>query len=191
MVHYLVCGGGRAFERVQTPGVRPLAEGELLELEGPWPLRSTRLAYVEDDAALARLAVAEWEDGAAYAVEGFAEPGTGNAFVIAAHRMLDAEGFRPYAEAIPDMLQRFGVRSLARGGKVTPLAGGWAPDRGVVLEFANVEAVMSFYTSDLYAPLLELRLRTTDPRFVVLARTGGIPAAVRQAAEAYLRARGR
>jgi uncharacterized protein (DUF1330 family) len=176
---------------MQARGVRLLADGGLLELEGPWTLDSTRLAYVEDDAALARLSAGEWGGGCAYAVEGLAEPGAGNAFVIAAHRMLDAEAFRPYADAIPDMLQRFGVRSLARGGKVTPLAGGFAPDRAVVLEFANVEAVISFYTSDRYAPLLDLRLRTTDPRFVVVNRAGPIPETVQHAAEAYLHSRQR
>jgi uncharacterized protein (DUF1330 family) len=103
--------------------------------------------------------------------------------------MLDPESFRPYGAAIPELLQRFGVRSLARGGTVTRLAGEFAPDRGVVLEFPSVEAVVDFYTSEVYAPLLKLRLRTTDPRFVVLSRSGAIPAQVRERAQAFTRAR--
>jgi uncharacterized protein (DUF1330 family) len=186
-----VIWGAAEFPTELTPmnGVEPLATGEMLVLEGPWPLGSTALAYCADDASLAPLPPHASTTSGAFAVEGIDAPAQGGAFVIAAHKMLDPNGFRPYGEAIPSMLRSFGVRSLARGGKVTPLAGTFVPDRGVVLEFPSVEAVVDFYTSEVYAPLLKLRLRTTDPRFVVLSRSGTIAPAVRQRAEAFVRAR--
>ncbi|HEX2215684.1 MAG TPA: DUF1330 domain-containing protein [Xanthobacteraceae bacterium] len=184
-MHYLVCGTQDPLP-AGHPGLRLLADGEMIVLEGPWALGRTVLACVDDEAALASLKPLMENAAGAYAVEGFKAPGQGQAFAIAAHKMRDAEGFRAYAEAIPALLDRFGVRSLARGGTVTPLVGDFVPERGVVLEFPSVGAALDFYTSDVYAPLLELRLRTTDPRFVVLARSGAIDPAIRHAAEAYV-----
>jgi uncharacterized protein (DUF1330 family) len=186
-MRYLICGGGASvFEAVTGAGACALADGEMLVLEGPWPMRRTLLAFLADQDAIDRLAALEMPGAIAYTVEGLAAPGAGEAFVIAAHKMLDAAGFRPYAEAIQGVLDRFGVRTLARGGAIKRLAGNFAPDRGVVLEFPTVESVIAFYTSEIYAPLLRLRLRTTDPRFVVLARSGAIPPEARRMAEAYL-----
>jgi uncharacterized protein (DUF1330 family) len=185
-MHYVVCGGDA--DLISAAGVRLLADGEMIVLEGPWALGRTRLGVVEDEAALAAVKSKVAHANGAFAVEGIEAPGNGKAFVIAAHKMLDPEGFRPYADAIPGMLARFGVRSLARGGKVTPLAGSFLPDRGVVLEFADPAALVAFYTSEEYAPLLALRLRTTDPRFMVIARSGAIPASMREAANAHLKA---
>jgi uncharacterized protein (DUF1330 family) len=191
-MQYVIWGAAEfPAELTRMNGAMPLAAGDMLVLEGPWPLGSTALAYVADDDVLATLPPHASTTSGAFAVAGFEAPGDGGAFVIAAHRMLDAEAFRPYAEAIPGLLKSFGVRSLARGGTVTRIAGAFAPDRGVVLEFPSVEAVVEFYTSPVYAPLLDLRLRTTDPRFVVLARDGKIPAPARERAEAFLAARAR
>jgi uncharacterized protein (DUF1330 family) len=169
------------------PGVQPLADGEAIVMEGPWPFARTALGYVADTSGFdVGTAAKRTQNG--YAVQGMAEPGSGNAFAIAAHKMLDVEGFRPYAETIPGFLEQFAVRSLARGGRVTPLGGAFAPERAVVLEFPSVEAAVAFYTSEAYAPLLALRLRTTDPRFIIMSRAGNITAPARDAANAYLAA---
>lgn len=184
-MHYVVCAGEAGL--LAHAGVRVLADGDMLVLEGPWTLGRAVLGVVEDEDMLARLRPALHASPGAFAVEGMAAPEDGAAFVIAAHTMLDPVAFRPYADAIPDMLADFGVRSLARGGKVTPLAGDFVPDRGVVLEFQSAAAVIDFYTSEAYAPLLALRLRTTDPRFVVLTRAGPIQPDVRARAQAFLR----
>jgi uncharacterized protein (DUF1330 family) len=189
-MQYVVWGAAELpAELSRANGVQPLASGEMLVLEGPWPLGATALASCSNDAALASLPALPSAASGAFAVEGLNAPAGGACFVIAAHKMLDPEGFKPYAEAIPGMLESFGVRSLARGGKVTRLGGDFVPDRGVVLEFADVQAAVNFYTADAYRPLLELRLRTTDPRFVVLSRNGVIPKSAREKAEEFLRSR--
>src|SRR5262249_2937344 len=109
------------------------------------------------------------------------------AFVIAAHRMRDPDGFRPYAEQVAAVVQRFGGRFLARAGRVTPLGGDFVPERAVIIEFPRADDAMAFYVSDVYAPLLRIRHATTDPRFVVVARSGALPTAARAAADSYLR----
>jgi len=192
-MHYVIASGDTAATAAvtQQPGVKRIADGEMLVLEGPWTLGPTALGFCDAAEPPRPLAAASGSNLTAYAVAGIDTPADGGAFVIAAHKMLDPVAFKPYAEAIPAMLASFGVRSLARGGTVTPLAGGFAPDRGVVLEFASVDALLDFYTSDIYRPLLDLRLRTTDPRFIVMARSGAIPAAARARAEEFVRSRQR
>lgn len=191
-MHYVIASGDTAATAaaMQQPGVRRIANGEMLVLEGPWTLGPTVLGFCAAAEPPLPLA-ASGNNLTAYAVAGIDMPADGGAFVIAAHKMLDPVAFKPYADAIPAMLASFGVRSLARGGTVTPLAGGFAPDRGVVLEFDSVDALLDFYTSDIYRPLLDLRLRTTDPRFIVMARSGAISAAARARAEEFVRSRQR
>ena len=180
-MQYLVWGAARP--PAALAGAERLAHGDCLELEGPWPLGPVPLSFVRAKTALEKADAAS----GAYAVEGFDAPGDGNAFVVAAHMMLDAQKFKPYADAIPAMLQKFGVRSLARAGTVTPLGGPFTPQRAVVLQFRDVDAVLDFYMSDEYAPLLALRKQTTDPRFIVLSRDGAISQASRQRTADFLR----
>jgi hypothetical protein len=57
----------------------------------------------------------------------------------------------------------------------------------VIIEFPTAADAIAFYVSGLYAPLLKIRHATTDPRFVLIARSGPLPADARDAAESYLR----
>jgi uncharacterized protein (DUF1330 family) len=184
-LRYLVAGLA-AIGRIGIDPARIIAQGEVTVFEGPWPWSEPIIVHM-DDAAVEGIR-AKAIDLEAYAVESLADSGTGEAFVIAAHRMRDAMGFRPYAEVVADIVRRFGGRFLARGGKVTPL-GAFAPDRAVIIEFPTAADAVAFYVSDVYAPLLKIRHATTDPRFVLLARSGALPAEARAAAESYLRSR--
>jgi len=162
-----------------------IAKGEMMVLEGPWPWGAPIVACL-DSAADIRVKAAGVD---AYAVEALDDPGGGEAFVVAAHRIRDTWGFRPYVEQVTDIVARFGGRFLARGGKVTLFGGNFVPDRAVIIEFPTAADAVAFYLSDIYAPLLKIRHVTTDPRFVVMARAGVLPAAVRARAEDYLRSR--
>ena len=63
---------------------------------------------------------------------------------------------------MPDVVRSFGGRFLARAGKVTPLAGAFVPERAVLIEFPTAGDALAFYTSERYAPLLKIRLATTE-----------------------------
>jgi uncharacterized protein (DUF1330 family) len=69
------------------------------------------------------------------------------------------------------------------------LGGDFVSDRAVILEFPTAAEAVAFYVSDVYAPLMRIRHATTDPRLVIVARAGALPAQARAAAESYLRAR--
>jgi uncharacterized protein (DUF1330 family) len=185
---YLVAGQTPNSSIVLDPR-RILAQGEMAVFEGPWALGASLIVGV-DDAAIEYIGwSAKTLKLAGYAVEAQVDPGAGEAFVIGAHRMRDPEGFRPYAEQVAAVVQSFGGRFLARGGKVTPIGGDFVPDRAVIIEFPTATDAVAFYCSDAYAPLLKIRHATADPCFVLMARSGALPRAALAVAENYLRSR--
>jgi uncharacterized protein (DUF1330 family) len=95
--------------------------------------------------------------------------------------MGDAEAFKPYIVRVPDVIKDYGCRYIARGNAVTPLCGLFAPDRLVLMEFPSADEVAAFYFSPAYAPLLQIRLKATEPRFVLVMRAGPLPDRTRQA----------
>jgi uncharacterized protein (DUF1330 family) len=185
-VHYLVAS--KAASAHLPEGVRPFADGETISFERPWTFGPPLIARLDDGFDPAALTAGISAAGLnAFAVEGLAEPGAGQAFVLGGHIMRDIERFRPYAAAVPEVVMSHGGRFLARGGKVTPIAGAFIPERVVLIEFADAAKALAFYISDRYAPLLKIRLATTEARLLIMARSGALPAGVRAHAEAYLR----
>ena len=184
-MRYLVAS--RAAAGHLLDGCRVVADGEMISFEQPWTFGAPVIARMDDTVDTGKLGASLQPGINAFAVEGLDEPGAGQAYVLGGHIMRDMERFKPYAEAVPDVVKSFGGRFLARGGKVTPLAGEFVPERVVLIEFPAADDALGFYISDRYAPLLKIRLATTEARLVILARSGDLPKHVRAAAEAYLR----
>ena len=176
-MRYLVASGLAA---TQLPkGCHLVADGEAISFEQPWSFGTPMIALVDDGADLT--ALTSKPAITVFLVEGIAPPGAGEAFAIGAHRMRDADAFKPYAARVADVSKEFGCRYIARGGAVTPLCGTFVPDRAVLMEFPSADDVVAFYFSESYAPLLRIRLAATEPRFVLLARTGALPERTRRA----------
>jgi uncharacterized protein (DUF1330 family) len=175
-MRYLVASGLAA---AQLPaGCHVVADGEAVSLEQPWSFGAPLIARVDDGADLN--ALKSKRDVTAFLVDGLQAPGAGQAFAIGAHRMRDADAFKPYIAGVPDVIKDYGCRYIARGGAVTPLCGSFAPDRCVLMEFPSAGDVVAFYFSEAYAPLLRIRLKATEPRFVLMMRSGALPDSVRQ-----------
>src|ERR1700693_1485470 len=124
-MRYLVASGLRSVDL--PPGCRVVADGEAVSFEQPWSFGAPLIAQVDDGVDLA--ALTSKSGVTAFLVEGIEPPGEGQAFAIGAHRMRDAEAFKPYIARVPDVIKDYGCRYLARGNAVTPLAGSFAPDR--------------------------------------------------------------
>lgn len=184
-MQYLVTCGVSAADLPK--GGRVIADGETVAFEEPWDFGPTLIARVEDGAGLS--ALEDRPGTTAILVEAAAEPDDGQAFAIGAHIMRDLEGFKPYAAGVPDVIKHYGCNYLARGGRVTVLAGAFVPTRVVLMQFPDAATVASFYFSDGYAPLLPIRLATTEPRFVLMARSGRVPEDVRRVIAARLPAK--
>jgi len=168
-------------------GLDVIADGEMVAFEGPWTFGAPVVARLDDAANLSSLKAKFTAAGLnAFAVEGVSEVGASQAILVGAHMMRDPEGFRPYAAAVPDTVKKYGGKFIARGGKVTPLAGSFVPERVVLTEYATADGAVAWYTSVDYAPLLKTRLATTEARLVVLVRSGDWPSVARAKAAAYL-----
>lgn len=64
------------------------------------------------------------------------------AYMIIESKVKDPEKYQQYIAQVPAIVARHGGRYLARGGQVTPLLGGWKPQRLIILEFpseANIQ----------------------------------------------------
>jgi uncharacterized protein (DUF1330 family) len=168
---YLVACGLKSADL--PPGCRVVADGQAISFEQPWSFGAPLIAQVDDGVDLAALKAKP--DITAFTVEGLLPPGEGQAFAIGAHRMRDTEAFKPYIARVPDVIKDYGCRYIARGNAVTPLAGSFAPDRLVLMEFPSADDVVAFYFSAAYAPLLRIRLKATEPRFVLVMRAGPLP----------------
>jgi uncharacterized protein (DUF1330 family) len=168
-VSYLVAGRS-AIERLALDARCIVAQGDAMVFEGPWPWDSLVVARI-DEAAIDGIR-ASGIDG--YLVEAIAEPRSGQALVVA-------------AQQVGAIVERFGGRFLARSGQATMLGGDFVSERAVIIEFPTAADAVAFYVSDVYAPLMTIRHATTDPRFLVMARTGSPPAEARATAEKYLR----
>jgi uncharacterized protein (DUF1330 family) len=176
-MRYLVASAVRAADL--PPGCRVVADGEMVSFEQPWSFGAPLIAQVDYGADLNAL---KSKPGVtAFLVDGIAPPGAGQAFAIGAHRMLDAEAFKPYIARVPDVIKDYACRYIARGNAVTPLCGSFAPDRLVLMEFPSADDVTAFYFSAAYAPLLRIRLKATEPRFVLVMRAGPLPERTRRA----------
>ena len=175
-MRYLVASSLRAADLPR--GCRVIADGEAVSFEQPWSFGAPLIAQADDGADLAAL---KGKRGVtAFTVEGQQAPGEGKAFAIGAHRMRDAEAFKPYIARLSGVIAPYGYRYIARGGAVTPLCGAFTPDRLVLMEFPSADEVAAFYFSDAYAPLLRIRLAATEPRFVLLMRAGPLPPSARR-----------
>jgi uncharacterized protein (DUF1330 family) len=72
------------------------------------------------------------------------------AYWIARARVDNLEQYHKYADRVPAILQRFGGRALARGGRCTTLEGlAWA-NRFAVIEFPTLDMTRACFDSDEY-----------------------------------------
>jgi uncharacterized protein (DUF1330 family) len=90
------------------------------------------------------------------------------AYLIADVEVTDPQGYEAYRQRVPAIIAAHGGRYLARGGATEVLEGDWVPRRAVVLEFPSREALMAFYRSPEYQPLIALRQRASNSRLVVV-----------------------
>ncbi|HVF99522.1 MAG TPA: DUF1330 domain-containing protein [Chloroflexia bacterium] len=90
------------------------------------------------------------------------------AYVIVDIDVTDPEGYEAYKAPAAANVLASGGRYRVRGGKTEVLEGDWQPNRLVVLEFDSMEQVKAWWNSEEYAPLKDVRHRTTNSRMIVV-----------------------
>lgn len=89
-------------------------------------------------------------------------------YMILEIEVVDAETYAEYVAQAPATVEQYGGRYLVRGGAVTALAGGWDPQRLVVIEFPTMERFQEWLTSPEYSTIAPLRERSTKGKAIVV-----------------------
>ena len=90
------------------------------------------------------------------------------AYVIADIDIIDPAAYEEYRARVPGVIAQYGGKYAARGGKVEPLEGGWAPKRIALLEFPSLEQAQKWYRSPEYAPLIKLRQKASRGKVIIV-----------------------
>ena len=90
------------------------------------------------------------------------------AYLIVDIEITDSEKYREYVEKVPAVVHEHGGRYLSRGTDVVPLAGGWRPERVILLEFPDMDRLAAFGNSPAYQALAVLREASTRTRSVAV-----------------------
>jgi uncharacterized protein (DUF1330 family) len=89
-------------------------------------------------------------------------------YLIAEVEVNNPELYARYAEKVPGVIARYGGRYLVRGGQVSPMSGGWNPQRLIVMEFPSAEQLRRCFASPEYRDILPLREQSTASRAIVV-----------------------
>ena len=79
------------------------------------------------------------------------------AYVLADITILDPDVYEDYRRQVGAVIEKYGGRYLVRGGASEVFEGGWRPNRLIVLEFPDMDALRRWYQSDDYQALLRIR----------------------------------
>ncbi|MGK9171137.1 DUF1330 domain-containing protein [Inquilinus limosus] len=90
------------------------------------------------------------------------------AYLIADTHVTNSDQYEEYKRHAAPLIERFGGRYLARGGKHEVLEGDWEPHRLVVLEFPDVASLKAWYDSAEYAPIKAIRQGASQCRLIML-----------------------
>jgi len=95
------------------------------------------------------------------------------AYLIAEHVVTDAVKFDEYRIKVGPMIAKHGGRYLTRGGShKMPEGGHWKPERVVIIEFPDMNALNAWYTSAEYQPLIALRKQCTSELDMLMTPEG-------------------
>ena len=73
----------------------------------------------------------------------------------------DQDAMNDYVARVGDSVTAFGGEYVVVGGPCEIVEGGWHPEYPVIIEFPSVERAHEWYSSELYAPLRDLRRRAS------------------------------
>lgn len=89
-------------------------------------------------------------------------------YMIIEVEVVDEDIYAEYMEKVPATVEKYGGRYIVRGGAVTPLTGGWHPERIIVLEFPSTEQMQRWNFSPEYLELAPLRIRSAKTKAIAV-----------------------
>jgi uncharacterized protein (DUF1330 family) len=90
------------------------------------------------------------------------------AYLLVQVAVTNTQQYGEYTKLSPAIIEKFGGRFLARGGRSTTLEGTAAPSRVVVIEFPSYERAQAFYNSPEYVAARKVRAGAATAQFVLV-----------------------
>ncbi len=90
------------------------------------------------------------------------------AYVLVDIEVTDPIRYEEYKKLAPAIIESFGGKYLARGGRTETLEGDWSPSRLVILQFESVEQAKKWVNSPEYSDARKMRLATTNSKMIVI-----------------------
>ena len=78
------------------------------------------------------------------------------------------EAYVKYIEQVRLIVEKYKGKYLARGGKITPIFGGWNPERMIIIEFPLEEDVRKWLNSPEYRGIAALRENSTITKAIIV-----------------------
>jgi uncharacterized protein (DUF1330 family) len=90
------------------------------------------------------------------------------AYMLVQVDVTNAQQYGEYTKLSPGIIEKFGGRFLARGGRAATLEGSPAQGRVVVVEFPSFERAQEFYSSQEYQAAKKVRAGAATAQFVLV-----------------------
>ena len=90
------------------------------------------------------------------------------AYMLVQVDVTNAQQYGEYTKLSPGIIEKFGGRFLARGGRTATLEGLPAQGRVVVVEFPSFERAREFYNSQEYQAAKKVRAGAATAQFVLV-----------------------
>jgi uncharacterized protein (DUF1330 family) len=94
--------------------------------------------------------------------------GAKKAYVLVQVDVTNPTQYAEYMKLSPGIIEKFGGRFIARGGRTTTLEGPPARGRVVVVEFPSFERAQEFYKSAEYEAARQVRAGAATAQFVLV-----------------------
>ena len=95
------------------------------------------------------------------------------AYLIAEHVITNPAKFDEYRTKAGAIIARYGGRYLTKGGShKLPEGGHWSPERVVIIEFPDMQALNTWYSAPEYQPLIALRKQCTSDMDMLITLEG-------------------
>lgn len=88
--------------------------------------------------------------------------------IYARHDITDEAKSRRYSELVVPQIRAFGGEIVAARGEIHVLEGAWQPKSVTIIKFESKAALMTWYESADYAPLLQMRLESNAGDLLVV-----------------------
>ncbi len=88
--------------------------------------------------------------------------------IIEAKEVMNKAGYGEYIKKVPQIIEKFGGKYLARGGNIKVVSGDWKPARVIIVEFESMEKFDAWWNSPQYRAIASLREQSAKTNAIVI-----------------------